>query len=216
MIKNMNFYDICHEHLSYHSIKSFENLIKQFKLKIFNAEINEVNGWSIRLYVCKENCEKYNSKNFFENLKKLREEENAYKLEDENTFFNFQEKIDVLKNKTNSYINKVIQQNKIVFALGASTKGNILLQHFGIGKDKIQYISERNPDKVGLRCVGTDIELISEEKARSLKPKAMIVLPWYFKEEIVQRERKYIEEGGELMFPMPYPHVVTKETEIKL
>ena len=44
----------------------------------------------------------------------------------------------------------------------------------------------------------------------------MIVLPWYFKEEIVQRERKYIEEGGELMFPMPYPHVVTKETEIKL
>ena len=216
MIKNMNFYDICHEHLSYHSIKSFENLIKQFKLKIFNAEINEVNGGSIRLYVCKENCEKYNSKNFFENLKKLRAEENAYKLEDENTFFNFQEKIDVLKNKTNSYINKVIQQNKIVFALGASTKGNILLQHFGIGKDKIQYISERNPDKVGLRCVGTDIELISEEKARSLKPKAMIVLPWYFKEEIVQRERKYIEEGGELMFPMPYPHVVTKETEIKL
>jgi len=216
MIKNMNFYDICHEHLSYHSIKSFENLIKQFKLKIFNAEINEVNGGSIRLYVCKENCEKYNSKNFFENLKKLREEESKYKLEDENTFFNFQEKIDILKNKTNSYINKVIQQNKIVFALGASTKGNILLQHFGIGKDKIQYISERNPDKVGLRCVGTDIELISEEKARSLKPKAMIVLPWYFKEEIVQRERKYIEEGGELMFPMPYPHVVTKETEIKL
>ena len=44
----------------------------------------------------------------------------------------------------------------------------------------------------------------------------MIVLPWYFKEEIVKREKKYINEGGELMFPMPYPHVVTKESEIKL
>ena len=66
------------------------------------------------------------------------------------------------------------------------------MQHFGIGKDKIPFISERNPTKVGLRCVGTDIELISEEKARSLKPKAMVVLPWYFKDEIVEREKQYI------------------------
>ncbi len=215
-IKNMNFYDICHEHLSYHSIKSFENLIKQFGLKVFNAEINDVNGGSVRLYVCKNDCKKYIDNKFSENLKKLREEENKYKLEDENTFFEYQKKINILKDKTNKYIDQVIQQNNVVFALGASTKGNILLQHFGIDKDKIQYISERNPDKVGLRCVGTDIELISEEKARSLKPKAMIVLPWYFKEEIVKREKKYINEGGELMFPMPYPHVVTKESEIKL
>ena len=44
----------------------------------------------------------------------------------------------------------------------------------------------------------------------------MLVLPRYFKEEIVKREKKYIEDGGELMFPMPYPHIVTKKTEIKL
>ena len=116
----------------------------------------------------------------------------------------------------NSYINNIIKDKKIVLALGASTKGNILLQHFGLGKDKIPFISERNSSKVGLRCLGTDIELISEEKARSMKPKAMLVLPWYFKEEIIKREKKYIEEGGELIFPMPYPYVVTKKAEVKL
>ena len=63
----------------------------------------------------------------------------------------------------------------------------VIFFNFGLGKDKIPFISERNPSKVGLRCVGTDIELISEEKARSLKPKVMLVLPWYFKEEIVKR-----------------------------
>ena len=72
------------------------------------------------------------------------------------------------------------------------------MQHFGIGKNKIPFISERNPTKVGLRCVGTDIELISEEKARNLKPKAMVVLPWYFKDEIVKREKKYIDNINEL------------------
>jgi len=216
MIKNLNFYDICHEHLSYYSIDSFEKLIEQFDLKIFYAETNKVNGGSIRFYVCKKECKKYNQKKFQDKLDTLRQEENKYHLKDENTFFNFQKKIDRLKNKINSYINNIIKDKKIVLALGASTKGNILLQHFGLGKDKIPFISERNSSKVGLRCLGTDIELISEEKARSMKPKAMLVLPWYFKEEIIKREKKYIEEGGKLIFPMPYPHVVTKKAEVKL
>ena len=216
MIKNLNFYDICHEHLSYYSIYTFDKLVKQFNLKIFYAETNSVNGGSIRFYVCKKNCNKYDKNKYQAKLKKLLEEEEKYKLNDEETFLNFQKKIDELKYKTNTYINSILSEKKIVLALGASTKGNILLQHFGLGKDKIPFISERNSTKVGLRCLGTDIELISEEKARSLEPKAMLVLPWYFKDEIVKREKKYIDNGGQLMFPMPYPHVVTKKAEIKL
>ena len=101
-------------------------------------------------------------------------------------------------------------------ALGASTKGNVLLQHFGLDKKKIPFISERNPEKVGLRCLGSDIELISEETARSTKPEAFVVLPWNFKDEIVKREKDYLDKGGQLMFAMPYPHVVTKNGEEKL
>ena len=216
MIKNLNFYDICHEHLSYYSIYTFEILIKQFNLKVFYAETNAVNGGSIRFYVCKKECKKYDKENFQTKLKKLRIEEEKYHLNNENTFFIFQKKIDELKYKINAYVDNILKKNEIVLGLGASTKGNILLQHFGLGKDKIPFISERNPNKVGLRCVGTDIELISEKKARSLKPKVMVVLPWYFKEEIIKREKKYIDDGGQLMFPMPYPHIVTKKTEIKL
>jgi len=216
MIKNLNFYDICHEHLSYYSIYTFEKLIKQFNLKVFYAETNAVNGGSIRFYVCKKECKKYDKENFQTKLKKLRIEEEKYHLNNENTFFIFQKKIDELKYKINAYVDNILKKNEIVLGLGASTKGNILLQHFGLGKDKIPFISERNPNKVGLRCVGTEIELISEKKARSLKPKVMVVLPWYFKEEIIKREKKYIDDGGQLMFPMPYPHIVTKKTEIKL
>ena len=113
-------------------------------------------------------------------------------------------------------VDKIIKEKKTVLALGASTKGNIILQHFNLTKEKIPYISERNPDKVGLKCLGSDIELISEEHARDLSPEAFIVLPWNFKNEIVQREKKYLDNGGKLMFVMPYPHVVTKNGEIKL
>ena len=78
------------------------------------------------------------------------------------------------------------------------------------------YISERNPDKVGLRTLGTDFELVSEEKARDLKPKTMLVLPLYFKDEIVKREQDYINKGWTLLIPMPYAHLVTKNGEVRM
>ena len=93
---------------------------------------------------------------------------------------------------TRPFVDKIIQSKKTVLGLGASTKGNILLQHFGLDKSKIPFISERNPEKVGLKCLGSDIELISEERARLMNPSAFIVLPWNFKDEIVEREKEYL------------------------
>ena len=69
---------------------------------------------------------------------------------------------------------------------------------------------------IGLKCLGSDIELISENKARQINPEAFIVLPWNFKKEIVEREKEYLDKGGKLMFVMPFPHVVTKNGETKL
>ena len=216
MIRFNNFYDICHEHLSYYSLESFEYLIDKFNLKLFYAETNSVNGGSVRLYICKKNSRKFEKPEFKEKLDLLREEEKNLNLTQSKTFLNFEKIISDLRTKTIKFVDEIIKKKKIVLALGASTKGNIILQHFNLTKDKIPFISERNPDKVGLRCLGSDIELISEEKARNINPEAFIVLPWNFKKEIVEREKKYLNEGGKLMFVMPYPHVVTKSGEIKL
>ena len=216
MLKFNNFYDICHEHLSYYSLNSFEKLLRNFDLKCFYAETNAVNGGSIRIFVCKKENKKYDSKKFFNSINKIRKIEKRFKLDKEKTFINFEKDIDRLKNKTNNYFNKILKKGGSVLGLGASTKGNILLQHFGLNKEKIPYISERNLEKVGLSCLGSDIKLISEELARNMNPDAFLVLPWNFKKEIVKREKNYIKEGGELMFPMPTPHVVTRKGEKKL
>jgi len=216
MLKYNNFYDICHEHLSYYSLETFEYLINQFGLKCFYAETNDVNGGSIRLYICKKSSNKYTENKFFYKLNLIKEEEKKFKLTDPQTFYNFEKIISELKDKTVKFVDSILNLNKKVLGLGASTKGNIILQHFGLTKEKIPYISERNPEKAGLKCLGSDIELISEEKAREINPDAFIVLPWNFKKEIVNREKNYLQGGGKLMFVMPYPHIVTKDKEIKL
>ena len=216
MMRNNNFYDICHEHLSYYSLESFEFLLKKLKLKLFYAETNGVNGGSIRLYICKETSKNYEKKDYLKKLEDLRIEEKRLKLTDVNTYYEFEKIINQLKEKTVKFVDQILNDGKSVLGLGASTKGNIILQHFGLTKEKVPFISERNLEKVGLKCLGSDIELISEEKAREINPEAFIVLPWNFKKEIVEREKKYLENGGKLMFVMPYPHVVTKNGEIKL
>ena len=216
MITNSNFYDICHEHLSYYSLETFNNLLKDYNLRSFYAETNAVNGGSIRIYVCRKNSIFLKKKHFRKSLQKLEKEEKNLLLTKPKTFMNFQKRIDKIKKKTNEFVKYIHAMNGEIFGLGASTKGNILLQHFGLNKEKIPYISERNPEKVGLRCLGSDIELISEKKARDKKPKAFLVLPWNFKKEIIKREKNYIKNNGILMFPMPYPHYVNKKGEKRL
>ena len=92
----------------------------------------------------------------------------------------------------------------------------MLLQFFGIDKSLLPCISERNPEKVSLRTLGTDIELVSEADARAKKPAYMLVLIWFFKDEIVKREQEFLEQGGKLLFPMPYLHAVSRDGEERL
>ncbi|MDO8564248.1 MAG: class I SAM-dependent methyltransferase, partial [Nanoarchaeota archaeon] len=212
MLKNLNFYDICHEHLEYYSLRTLSNLMEKYGLKIFDATINEVNGGSVRVFI----THKENNLSISENMKKLLQTEDDMKLYDVKTYTDFYERMEDLSKKVREYIVSEINKGNNVIGLGASTKGNVLLQFFGIDKNILPYISEKNPMKVGLKTLGSDITLISEEHARSLKPSCMLVLPWYFKKEITEREKEYIENGGKLLFPMPYPHLVTKDGEFNL
>lgn len=212
MLKNMNFYDICNEHLEYYSLHTLNNLMERHNLSIFDASTNHVNGGSARVFIT-------HTKNNYKpsvNLEELYADEKRMNLYDVLTYTNFYKKIVDLKNKVNKVIAEEINKGNLVLGLGASTKGNILLQLFGITKEMLPYISERNPQKIGLRTLGTDIELISEEQARNMNPSYMLVLPWYFKQEIVKRETDYLEQGGKLIFPMPYPHIVDKNGETNL
>ncbi len=211
-IKDMNFYDIVHEHLEYYSLESLDYLMEKNGLSIIDAVTNSVNGGSIRIIVTHKERNIAKSKRY----KKILDEEKKWALRDSNTYKKYGEKINELIDISKNFILNEIKNDGLVIALGASTKGNVLLQLLDIGKDLLPYISERNQEKVGLRTLGTDIEIISEDEARKLNPSAMLVIPWNFKNEIVSRENEYIEKGGKLLFLMPYPHYLTKNGETKL
>jgi hypothetical protein len=216
MLTNMNFYDICHEHLSYYSLDVLNSLMERNGLAVADVSTNGVNGGSLRAFVVHADNKRAFTEAGKRNMRALADRERELKVDQAQTFRDYFKKIQELADRVNEFVNREIREGGKVFGLGASTKGNVLLQLFGITKERMPYISERNPDKVGLRTLGTDFELISEQRARDLRPSSMIVLPWYFKNEIVAREQDYLRAGGKLLFPMPYVHVVTKDGEITL
>jgi len=212
MLNNMNFYDICHEHLEYYSLETLSYLMQMHGLTIFDAELNEVNGGSALVFITHIENEIVKSSN----LQDLLQRELSADLLNRQTYLNFGSRIEDLKKKVFDTIKTEVENNGYVVGLGASTKGNVLLQFFGLTKEYIPYISEINLEKIGLRTLGSDIPLVSDSKINEMNPSMKLVLPWYFKREIIARESEYLFAGGKLFFPMPYPHIVSNSGEVEI
>lgn len=208
-IKDMNFYDFVHEHLLYYSLETIKYLFEKNDMKIFDATTNGVNGGSLRIYATHKN----NKRKVNKNVEYLLAREKALRLRSKKTYTIFRKLIDLSAQKVRNYIKT---QKGLFIGLGASTKGNVLLQLCKIDKKMMPYISERAPHKIGLRNLGLDMKLISEEEARKKNPVCMFVIPWNFKAEIVEREKEYIAKGGTLLFIMPYPYILDKNGEHRI
>lgn len=211
-LRDMNFYDVVHEHLEYYSLRSIDYLMENNGLKVIDASTNFTNGGSLRILVTHKENKISRSKRYEDILA----EEKKWKLEDPQTYIQYGNKIQNVIKKLKDFILNEIKNGGLIIGLGASTKGNMLLQICEIDKKLLPYISERNKGKVGLRTLGTDIEIISEEKARKMGPSCMLVIPWNFKEEILEREKEYIQNGGKMLFLIPYLHIIDKNGERKL
>ena len=200
IVKEQLFDTICHEHLEYYSSKIIIEIAKNNHLRVFDLKKNDINGGSITYYICHESAK------FKTNLKQINnivKEENRLKLEKIDTYKKLEKNIIKQKIKLISLIKKIIKNGKIIHGYGASTKGNVLLQYFKITNKFIKYIADRNPKKSGFYTPGTKIKIITEEKSRKIKPDYYLVLPWHFKKEILQREKRIMKSGTKLIFPLP-------------
>lgn len=211
MIEQMAFDNICHEHIYYYSLGQIRQLLSEQGFKIIDCELNDVNGGSMRVYIRKGKDEityPYNEIGRFK-LYSLLNFERDLGISMSDTYINWFEKIYRLKEQTTSFIKEEKTKGKSIWAYGASTKGNTLLQYFGLDNTLIDAIAERNPDKYGLRTIGSNIPIKSEEEMRQAQPDYLLVLPWHFKQEFVTREKEYLQKGGKMIFPCPTFEIIT-------
>jgi NDP-4-keto-2,6-dideoxyhexose 3-C-methyltransferase len=209
MLTQNDFGNICHEHLEYYSLQSLEYLLGRHGFSIVDVQLNDVNGGSLRAFIRNRRAdpatfgdEDYR-KQAAQRVSNLRESEAQLGLDRTTPYLEFADRVQGIKRQVCDFIKEQVERKKRVFVYGASTKGNTMLQYFGLDHSLINAAAERNPDKWGMVTVGTRIPIISEEEARAAKPDFFLVLPWHFIEEFKARESTYLSSTGRFIVPLP-------------
>ena len=213
MLKQLAFDNICHEHIYYYSLFNIKKILERNGFGVVDCTLNDINGGSFRVFIKKNGHENDFYTQPFRDVANFRvdsllEYEKTLKLDEKETWLNFHLNLDVLKDIVYHFIKREKENGKTIWGYGASTKGNTTLQYFGLDNTLITSIAERSTYKWGLKTVGTNIPICSEEEMRKAKPDYLLILPWHFINEFKEREKDYLIGGGKFIVPCPKFEVI--------
>jgi SAM-dependent methyltransferase len=191
---------IYHEHFSYFSLISAEKIFSAHDLVLFDVEELPTHGGSLRIYAChREDMSKYVS----ERVIALRGREELAGFTRIEHYTHFAEQVKETKRKLLELLIKLKDNNKKIAGYGAPGKGNTLLNYCGIREDFLDYTVDRNPYKQGKFLPGTHIPIYAPEKINETRPDFLLVLPWNFKDEIMQQMAYILDWGAQFIVPIP-------------
>ena len=206
LIQKLEFDTVYHEHLSYFSLIPLIRLMDEFNLEIFDVKKQKVHGGTIRVFV----SEKNNFKKTI-NFEKMIKFEKEFGINEIQTYQKFSENVKELKNKLQNKLLKFKKEGKIIFGYGAPAKGNVLLNYCNIGTKFLDYIIDTTPLKQGLYTPGMHIP-VKSDKENIEKPSQQIalLLAWNYEEEIINKEKLFLKNGGKFLIPIPTPKTISK------
>jgi C-methyltransferase C-terminal domain/Putative zinc binding domain/Methyltransferase domain len=205
MLEKLAYDTICHEHLEYYSAFTIHNILNRTGFIVRNIELNSINGGSIAILASKkksefdEHCDEF--------IALLKDELNE-KLNTSDKLIKYSDNVKLHRKNLMKLVNKYLLQGKTISALGASTKGNVLLQYCGLDRTKISMIGDVNPDKFGCVTPGTHIPIVPESKVFELDPDIILILPWHFEETFTNKTEDFVKNGGIVIFPLPTINVL--------
>ena len=202
LLKNLTYDQINHEHVTYYTLTTFNKIIKKNGLKILDVNFNDINGGSAEVIVAKLSSEEK------PNIKKINQILQEEELINDNSFKKFNLRLENVKKVINEFLNNT---KKKIVGYGASTKGNIILNHCKINSKKIKLIGDGNKQKWDRYTPGSNIKIVSKKEMHKSKPDYLFILIWSFRSEVIKQEMKFILKGGKLILPLPIFHIIDKQ-----
>ena len=201
MLERNSYDTVCHEHIEFYALEQIRWMADRCGLAIREVEFNDVNGGSFSVTVGKATAGSHAPEVF-----ELLEKEAADGINGLEVYRDFERRTKALRAELVAFIEQARSDGKSVAALGASTKGNVLLQYCDLGPDMIDAVGEVNPDKFGCVTPGTWIPIISQSDLLAQKPDFLLVLPWHFRDFFVGSPDL---KSANLLFPLPALEVVS-------
>lgn len=198
MIQAKSFDTICHEHLLYLRLIDFKDIFDKAGFSVIDINFNETNGGSVQLLTQKKETVNH-CKNFLELIQDELKDDKVYSIK------NFSSEIANHMMKLRELILEFYTNGYRIVALGASTKGNILLNYLKLPTNIIEIVGEVNSKKFGKITPGTHIPIVDEDEILNYKSRKqlILILPWHFKETFISKTKSRLSLGDRILFPLP-------------
>lgn len=202
MFDELQYDQVFHEHISYHSLNSIKNIFMQYDMEVFNIDEIWIHGGSIRIFLQHKNGPRKIDNNVEKVLKK------EIPLFSISSWKDFAKRAGNHKEALFSLLNQLKEDEKKIAIYGASGKGQSLLQFCNINSQLIDYVIDKSDMKEGKYTPGTHIKIYKPSHIYQDKPDVMLLCAWNFAKEIKAQEMKFCEEGGKFLVPFPSPHFI--------
>jgi len=206
MVRSGAFDTICQEHLEYYTLGVLKGLLEEAGMHLVQAHTNEVNGGSLCFTAVRASGRRAPADPVAE---WLLERERTAQLTTPAPWFSFAERVNERVQALRSLLTGLRRSGQRIMGLGASTKGNVLLQVIGEEARYLDAIGEVNPDKIGRVTPGTGIPIVSQQDVLAAAPDYLLILPWHFRSTFVEDLSDYLESGGRLILPLPEVEVIS-------
>jgi len=204
-VVQMNSYDQFYdEHVHVFSLIAISNLLKKSKLKIFDVELLNTHGGSIRFYVCKD-IAKYLIKN---KVKILRAKELKQGLHKFLTYKNFAKRVKNSKTKLKLLLKRLKKNRKNVISFGATYKSATIFNYCNIGSDLIKYVLDSTKNKQGKYTPGKHILIKPSNEGIPKDIDYAFLGAWNFLKEIKKKENKFLKRGGKFITHVPKVRII--------
>ena len=203
MLRSGAYDTICHEHLEYYSLQTIKRILDDAGLHLIDAATNAVNGGSISVVASPDpgaGPSVY--------ARWLLEQETADRVHAPESWVDFRQRVRARQRDLRSLLERLKESGATVMALGASTKGNVLIQTTPVTIDLVSQVGDVNPYKFGRYLPGSGIPIVSEADVIAARPDYLLILPWHFRETFMTTLAPYLATGGRLIFPLPDLEVV--------
>lgn len=201
MLTQRAFDNICFEHLIYYSLDDLKRLIEPHGLEVFHVSHNSTNGGSLRAMICHKGQRVISQ---YAGVSVLG-------LDKRGNRSDFVDAVEFAKQAIRDFIQARVAAGQSVYAMGASTKGNTLLQYFRLDSRLISKAAEVNRDKWGLETVATQIPIADEAECLAEQPDFLLVLPWHFIGDFIRRNQDYLNRGGAFIVPLPQARLIDRD-----
>lgn len=198
LLEKVEYDTIYHEHLSYFTLAPLRRLFARASFEAIDVDRIPIHGGSLRLVVARAGRRPLSP-----SVAALEEAETAAGLDGRDTYTRFADRVAGSRRALLEMLTSEQRRGARIAALGATAKGNTLLNYCGIGPDLIEYIADSTPLKQGLYSPGMHIPVRPDSILAVDCPDRTLLLAWNYAAAVLDRYRSYVDAGGRFIHPIP-------------